>query len=117
MLVSLPNETYIGTMVGLYCTVQLDSAVNTAVQVATYITSDSGEANSSTLAMELGNNTYESSLVFSPLTSEDGNEYVCNVTVEPSDEYVLGATAQAMFSLLPLSMQPACSHHTSMYDY
>ena len=98
----LPNETYIGTVVGLYCTVWLDSAVDTDVQVTVSITPASEESQSFREANDLGNGAYQSSLVFSPLASGDGSVYVCNVSVQSANEHVVGTTANTAYSLTPL---------------
>ena len=100
----LPNETYIGTVVGLYCTVWLDSAVDTDVQVTVSITPASDESQSFREANDLGNGAYQSSLVFSPLASGDGSVYVCNVSVQSANEHVVGTTANTAYSLTPLGM-------------
>ena len=97
--------TYIGTLVNLYCTVLLDSAIDTPVQVNTSITPVSSEAANISLAAELGNNTYQSSLVFRPFTSEDGSVYTCNVTVCSDKSYIIGTTSQAVYLLTPIGMK------------
>ena len=98
----LPNETYIGTVVGLYCTVWLDSAVDTDVQVTASITPASEESQSFREANDRGNGAYQTSLVFSPLASGDGSVYVCNVSVQSANEHVVGTTANTAYSLTPL---------------
>ena len=102
VLAPVSTETYIGAVTSLYCTVRLDVAVNTAIEVTTSIAPSSDYF---TLANELGGNIYQSGLVFSPLTSEDANEYVCNVMAQSSNEHITRATAEAVYSLVPLGMK------------
>ena len=103
LALQVQNATYIGTVASLYCTVVLDSAVNTPVQVTTSIAAST--SNNFTLANKLANNIYQSILVFSPLTSEDGNEYVCSAKVDSTNGYITRATGQAVYTLVPLGMK------------
>ena len=102
VLAPVPTETYIGAVTSLYCTVRLDATVNTAIEVTTSIAPGS---NSFTLANEPGDNIYQSDLVFSPLATEDTNEYVCSVMAQSSNEHITRATAEAVYSLVPLGMK------------
>lgn len=98
------NETYIGTETYLYCTVELDTAVDTTAQVNISITRDTElcQEEPCTAVTELSSNTYQSGIVFSPLLSQNGGNYTCSVAVESASGNILGAAAQSIYSLVPL---------------
>ena len=104
----LLNETYVGAVTYLYCTVQLGTAVDSAVQVNMSITrdnsDDSNQERNSDTVVELDNNQFQSSIVFMPLVHEDEDNYTCNVTVESNSESILATAVQGTYSLVPLGM-------------
>lgn len=52
----------------------------------------------------LGHNTFQSTIVFSPLVKQDEDEYMCSVTVESNITHVTGAAVEGLYSLTPLGM-------------
>ena len=102
LLAPLMNETYVGTVTYLYCTVQLDPAVDTELQVSTSIIRIGNNESYTTPVTQLSNIVFQSSIVFNPLVTEDEDEYMCNVTVESSSEYILGTFIYEVYSLIPL---------------
>ena len=53
---------------------------------------------------ELSDNTFQSSIVFSPLVSEDNGNYTCTVIVESQSSNILGIDAEEVYSLVPLGL-------------
>ena len=108
MFSSVPNETHIGARTYLYCSVQLDSAVDSTVQVnisfAQIVNDGTSSYTEEPVVTELSDNTFQSSIVFSPLVSEDNGNYTCTVTVESQSSHILGTAAEEVYSLLPLGL-------------
>ena len=100
-----PNATYIGTETYLNCTVQLAAAVDSVVQVNVSLArkmNDSSDSDVEEVTTSLSDNTYQSSIVFSPLVGEDEGEYMCSATVEPKGAHIIGTTVEGLYSLIPL---------------
>ena len=87
--VTVPDGTlYAGTNVTLNCTIQLDGAIDTGVDVTVLWTgppvlSTTGER--ITVPDVTGSRpTYQSTVTFTPLISNDDGAYTCNATVSPN---------------------------------
>ena len=50
---------------------------------------------------ELGNNTFQSSVMLSPLTSGDAGNYTCRVMIESNSTFINGTVAEGSYSVVP----------------
>ena len=89
--VAVPDGTlYAGTNVTLNCTIQLDGAIDTGVGVTVEWTGPNGVTVLSTDGLITvsdvtgSNTTYQSTVTFTPLISNDNGTYTCNATVSPN---------------------------------
>ena len=103
MLSVLPTiaRVYGGSLLALNCTIQLSSAVNVDVTVASMwrkngaLLQDSAQRRMSN-AIQINTTTlYQAQLIFRPVLNTDDGLYTCDVTVESELVFVLGSGSQS----------------------
>ena len=87
--VTVPDGTlYASTNITLNCTIQLDGAIDTRVDVTVVWTGPPGTTATDgriTVSDVTGSNTtYQSTVTFTPLISNDNGTYTCEATVSPN---------------------------------
>lgn len=86
-----------GTVLNLTCTTTISSFVTTTVNVISVWTNSLGQVVSTTNSTLLPENigTYENSLIFNPVVSKDTGEYVCEIRITSSNDFLIDGVGNA----------------------